>query len=1608
MGRVYRGRQLSLDRPVAVKVLHPALAADQEFIARFFNEAHAAARVSHPNFVNVHDFGQANGLFYYVMELINGQSLGDYLNRGERFSERECIEVGRETMLALQAAHAEGIVHRDVKPDNLMLTAEGVVKVADLGLAQTRAPWSVSTRDVNMSAGTPCYRSPEQAYGATNIDCRSDFYSLGATLFHLVTGRLPFLDHTAEAIFRRQTTHAPPDPRAVVPSISEMFGALIQRLMAPDPAQRPQSHAEIFEALQACDDQICRKTHHTSRITTSGASPLVVRSWLEKGTPWLVGAGALVTVGLVALAIRHRPAEPDAQALLGITPVAEAAPSGAARPAAVAPPASPAVAQAPARGVTGADPPRGPEKAAEVGYAGPPIHLGSPRIPGRLVVWPIFKNVSRHDGVGTLPDALKDATDIVAIAAYWLKDSSRLDGPSGSAIALRADGTVSAWGAKPERYGDPDWTQPPADLSGVTAVSIANYAVALRDNGDVVAWGHPALSRPRVFGGFLRVAAGNSGWIGIRPDGQLMRSHAGRGFDIERVDDAGRFIDVVAGENIFLALREDGTVKGLPTATSDTSIRLAQIPDDLRDVSALGATYGAAFALTGDGHIRVWGPGVPHKAEEFLGIVRLRVGKCHGMTDTVAMLDGSGHWFFMGSSEHLDVPACERMSEGCIDIAFAGDHAIGLKVDDVDAAIREERESERRRRSLFAFTPSAPLPPEPSQPKPAAAPAVAGPALQLERPCIAGRVVVWPLYSNAKHRDGLGTLPPELSGAYDICAISARSSNENDVGRPQGIGMALRTNGTVIVWGELDGGKSPQPPPEIADAVAVDVSGADCFALRADGTAFRWDSPNGVAEQLCDTISLQAASDYPAGFAYLRSGKTAFLGKDGYRVMLPQDFFESPTRWIQAAMTIPQHGMVALRAEGTIVYWGDGKGSPPHDLAGVRSIIAGHSHVFAIRHDGSLFRWGRDDPGGVVKNHPSVRRIRARLCPAYYRTSNQRNSVTAFQNREGKWSFEGADDFDAALAQRMSEHCIDLGFGAEYAIGLKVEDLAAALAAEDAHERRLLAMMGITIPAPALVVAPAPAEVSAATGAAAVAAITPDVFTEEEATELRRSLAPLRDALEAHATSDVARVGQYVKELDALEARFAARGDLDATVAVRAEREAWQGGHHPSGPAPGTKAPADLARLRYAIDRDLKDGDSRLDYRIKTLIPRAVQSLKSFEAKLTRATHLAAALAVREITDRVQKGDIPAAPTGPSGAMSDGNAEAASPSVALAGAPNEPRADPPAAAKTAPALGAPASENASGPILDVPARPARMGRVVVWPLYKDVKNHEGLGTIPPEVATASNVVAIAASPGNDTVLGGPQGVGMALLADGKVIAWGTLHELGSPKPPDDLADVVAIECAKRYCYAITAAGELVSWGKDDRRLQGIARICPSEIGDVAFVIDRHGKIALGTSQALQAAPKELPPVMDIRYSTGSHGCVLLTRDGIPICCGDVRGTPPKDIDPLVAIRTAHRATLGLTSKGKCVAWGTGLSEIPEVEEISKVRSAQRVCGRFVPAHYSTAKPRSTIVAIQEQSGRWRWFAKEADFDEKTCEKMSKDCIDIAFGAEHAIGLRVEE
>src|SRR5437868_6705989 len=246
MAEVYLARDQLLDRPVAVKVLFAEYARDPSFVERFRREAQSAASLNHPNIVAIYDWGQERGTYFIVMEYVRGRSLRDVVQVNGPFSPRRTAEIGAEIAGALEFAHRNGVVHRDVKPGNVLVTAEGDIKVTDFGIA--RAGTSEALTQTGAVMGTAAYFSPEQAQGLP-VDGRSDVYSLGVVLYEMVTGAPPFTGESPVAVAYKHVREDPEPPAARAPDLPPDLEHIILTAMAKDPDSRYETADELRSDL---------------------------------------------------------------------------------------------------------------------------------------------------------------------------------------------------------------------------------------------------------------------------------------------------------------------------------------------------------------------------------------------------------------------------------------------------------------------------------------------------------------------------------------------------------------------------------------------------------------------------------------------------------------------------------------------------------------------------------------------------------------------------------------------------------------------------------------------------------------------------------------------------------------------------------------------------------------------------------------------------------------------------------------------------------------------------------------------------------------------------------------------------------------------------------------------------------------------------------------------------------------------------------------------------------------------------------------------------------------------------------------------------------------
>jgi serine/threonine protein kinase len=346
MAEVYLATDRVLDRPVAVKVLGGWLAHDGTFVERFRREALASARISHPNLVAVFDAGSEDGLHYIVMEHVPGKTLADEIRKDGRLQPEQATRIAASVGDALGVAHAAGIVHRDVKPANVMLTPDGRTKLMDLGIARSIDGESITR--ASSILGTAGYVSPEQARGDP-VDQRSDIYSLGCVMYEMLTGRQPFRADDPVAVAYKHVHEPPALPTSVEPSVPSSLEAVTLRAMEKDPAERFQTVADMTSALDDRTAPVAPVPTTTPMPPVGRTTPLPVVEPTEnlprradrsprrrRMVPLVLVLAALILLGTLAFA------------LFGDDPTDPARPAGSPSPSlSPSPPTSPSASPSP-------------------------------------------------------------------------------------------------------------------------------------------------------------------------------------------------------------------------------------------------------------------------------------------------------------------------------------------------------------------------------------------------------------------------------------------------------------------------------------------------------------------------------------------------------------------------------------------------------------------------------------------------------------------------------------------------------------------------------------------------------------------------------------------------------------------------------------------------------------------------------------------------------------------------------------------------------------------------------------------------------------------------------------------------------------------------------------------------------------------------------------------------------------------------------------------------------------------------------------------------------------------------------------------------------------
>jgi eukaryotic-like serine/threonine-protein kinase len=309
MATVYQGRDLRLGRPIAVKVLRPDLARDPTFHSRFRREAQAAAGLNAPSVVAVYDTGEdeidGQTTPYIVMELVPGQTVRDLLRSGQKLMPRRSLEIVDGVLSALDYSHRNGIVHRDVKPANVMITTDGSVKVMDFGIARAVADASSTITQTAAVLGTAQYLSPEQAQGGT-VDARSDVYSAGCLLYELLSGRPPFIGDSAVAVAYQHVREMPPPPSSFAAEVPPDADAIVMKALAKNPDNRYQSASEMREDIgRALAGIPVTAPPVLTEATTTQLSAVTTTLPAAPTTPPSRGrrAGRYVLLGVIVLAV---------------------------------------------------------------------------------------------------------------------------------------------------------------------------------------------------------------------------------------------------------------------------------------------------------------------------------------------------------------------------------------------------------------------------------------------------------------------------------------------------------------------------------------------------------------------------------------------------------------------------------------------------------------------------------------------------------------------------------------------------------------------------------------------------------------------------------------------------------------------------------------------------------------------------------------------------------------------------------------------------------------------------------------------------------------------------------------------------------------------------------------------------------------------------------------------------------------------------------------------------------------------------------------------------------------------------------------------------------
>jgi eukaryotic-like serine/threonine-protein kinase len=290
MGVVYKARDPLIDRLVAIKTINlQSLPPEKrkEYEARFYQEAKAAGRLSHPNIITIHDLGETHGIAYIAMELLEGRELQNLIEEGRHLSVDEALNIAIQVAVGLGYAHEHGVVHRDIKPSNIMVLQGKRVKIADFGIARMQS--SLLSTQTGMVMGSPLYMSPEQVK-SERVDFRSDIFSLGIVLYQMLTGKLPFGGDNAHTVMYQIVQEEPPKPSSLNSDVPDSLDTIVAKCLAKSPVERYQDANELGKALLFCYQSSHTHTGHYLQSLLQSPSTGKISKWK------IIGIGVLAII----------------------------------------------------------------------------------------------------------------------------------------------------------------------------------------------------------------------------------------------------------------------------------------------------------------------------------------------------------------------------------------------------------------------------------------------------------------------------------------------------------------------------------------------------------------------------------------------------------------------------------------------------------------------------------------------------------------------------------------------------------------------------------------------------------------------------------------------------------------------------------------------------------------------------------------------------------------------------------------------------------------------------------------------------------------------------------------------------------------------------------------------------------------------------------------------------------------------------------------------------------------------------------------------------------------------------------------------------------------